>query len=542
MDKIKLIPYLLLAIIFTLLTWINIAWSDLSILQMKSIDEYAFHNSLLTMHDGLMNFDIKKLFSFGFYSYGFDFFIINLMATFPFLSDASSNISIILPRIVTSIFAIITLVYLLKIMQLQKANILEQVLLIVLIALMPGFWTNATWMHPDYMMAAFLCASIYYLSTSISTNEKNHKFWLGIILWGLAVATKIQAVTFAPVLLGIVIWKWHNHETSLKEALRLLVISGLIILVIFIITNPYIIHPRGAVAWWNTFTANMLSNATNHGLVGAVSLSQKLSIAVGNYYLSIPLFALMMLSALWFLVKDWVNKQLTANSLIALYALPNIAYLLFAVNKDWEHYYLAPLLIGTVLIVNILKLLPKNSMICLSMVVLVVIQIYSFSNDFKERIMLRLDEKVVSADSLHRNKKIIYQESNLLALAQENTNFVKPYINEDTILAISPYTAFDYGYLGMKYDKVKIIYGPLREEYFEYSEKHKRKGTKPVNLIILRLNDTYFNEQRLSKMVDQEGYQHAKQLIDDWKKEQGEFSLLVQNARLIIFKKKIKIK
>lgn len=535
MVKVKIIPYLFLAIIFILLVWINIAWSNLSILQIKSIDEYAFHNSLLRMHEGVLNFELKKFFSFGFFSYGFIFFLTNLVAVFPFLADAGSNLSIILPRIVTSIFAIITLFYLLKIAQLQKANILEQVILLFLIVLMPGFWTNATWFHPDYMMTAFLCASIYYLS--LDNKQYGKHFRIGIILWGFAIATKIQAITFAPVLLGMIIWKLYKRKIGIHAAFRLISIAGIIILGTFVVTNPYIIHPLGAKAWWNVFQANILSNATNHGLTGDVTLWQKLSVAVGGYYFSVPLFALMLLSAVWHIIKDWKSNQLTANSLIAFYVLANIIYLLFAVNKAWNHYYLAPLLMGTILIISAVKqirAMPKALLISWALLFsVIIIQSYSFGDRFIERIVLRSDRKIISADSLNRGKQVIHREDELLALSHENTDFIKSYIDADTVLAISPYTVFDYVSLDMKYDEVKIIYGPLREEYFHYSEKNKN----PANLIVLRKNDIYFSKERLSMRIDQTGYLHAKQFIEKWQTGQGEFSLVAQNAKLLIFRK-----
>lgn len=536
MDRVKIVPYILLAIIFILLIWIDIAWSNLSILQLKSIDEYAFHGSLLRMHEGVLNFELKKFFSFGFLSYGFIFFLTNLVVAFPFLVDSGSALSIILPRIMTSIFAIITLFYLLKIAQLQKATILQQIILLCLIVLMPGFWTNATWFHPDYMMAAFLCASIYYLS--LDNNQCGKYFWIAILLWGFATATKIQAVTFAPVLLGMIIWKLNKRGIGLHTAFRLISISGIIVLVTFVILNPYIVHPLGAKAWWSAFQSNMLSNATNHGVIGDVTIWKKISQAIGNYYFSVPLFALMLLSAVYHIVKDWRANQLTANSLIAFYVLPNIIYLLFAVNKAWNHYYLAPLLMSTILIISAIKqpiratYRPKALVISLAFFA-IIIQSYSLGGNFVERIASRIDRKIVSADMLHRGKRVVHREDELLTLSRENTDFIKSYINKDTILAISPYTVFDYVSVGLKYDEVRVIYGPLREIYFNYSEKNKN----PVNLIVLRKNDIYFKKERLSVRVDQAGYQHARQLIEKWQTGNGEFSLIAQNANLLIFKR-----
>jgi len=529
MVKIKFIPYILLVIIFILLAWIDVGWSDLSILGMKSMDEYVFHYSLLRMHEGVLNFELQQIFSYVFYSYGFLFFLTNLVVAFPFLADAGSNMSIILPRIVTSTFAIITLFYLLKILQLQKANILEQVILLFLIVLMPGFLIHAAWFNPNYMMAAFLCASIYYLS--LDNNQYGKHFWIGIILWVFAVAAaKIQAITFAPVLLGMIIWKLYKREMNFYTAFRLISITGIIILVIFVVTNPYIIHPLGTKVWWNAFENNMLSNVTNHGALGNVTLWQKLSGAVGNSYLSMPLFALMLLSAVWFIIKEWQSKQLTANSLIAFYVLANLIYLLFAVNKAWDSYYLAPLLMGTILIISAIKqirVIPKTLVISwILLFSVIIIQSYSFGGSLVERIALRLNDN---------------RENELLMLSHENTNFIKSYIDADTVLGASPKIVFDYVSLGLKYNQVRLINGPLREKFFEEQNKYNSKVYKllfrPANLILIMKDDIYFNEKRLSLRRDQKGYQHAKQLIERWKTGQGKFRLVAHNSKLLIFKR-----
>ena len=45
-------------------------------------------------------------------------------------------------------------------------NILEKILALLFVIVMPGIWVNAMWFHPDYMMTAFLMASMYILFRS----------------------------------------------------------------------------------------------------------------------------------------------------------------------------------------------------------------------------------------------------------------------------------------------------------------------------------------------------------------------------------------
>ena len=102
MVKIKII----LTLVFLALAYINYRHLNIGFLSLYSIDEYAFHGSLVYMYDGLTSLDIKKLFYFRFYSYGFGFFFINLIATAPFFAVNNIEMTIYIPRIITSLFAV----------------------------------------------------------------------------------------------------------------------------------------------------------------------------------------------------------------------------------------------------------------------------------------------------------------------------------------------------------------------------------------------------------------------------------------------------
>ncbi|SVE53016.1 uncharacterized protein METZ01_LOCUS505870, partial [marine metagenome] len=200
---------LIILLFFSVMIWMDLSWSKLSILEMKSIDEYAFHGSLLRVYEGLISFDVKKIFSHGFYSYGSTFFIINGLAAFPWLGETGSSFAIITPRLITTLFMAVTLFIMTKLVEQFHKNIFEKILALFFVIMMPGIWVNAIWFHPDYMMTAFLMASMYMLFRS---NEIGDRFyWVSILFWGISVAVKVQAITFAPVLIwSICILKRNN--------------------------------------------------------------------------------------------------------------------------------------------------------------------------------------------------------------------------------------------------------------------------------------------------------------------------------------------
>ena len=65
----------------------HIAWNDLSILQARSIDEYAFVQPLINIFNGIKSHSIEEIFSFIFYSYGFLYFFLNFISSYIYIDD-----------------------------------------------------------------------------------------------------------------------------------------------------------------------------------------------------------------------------------------------------------------------------------------------------------------------------------------------------------------------------------------------------------------------------------------------------------------------
>jgi len=190
--------YILLLLVFGVLVWYSYGWIEFDILQAKSLDEYAFHGSLLRMHAGILNLSLRGIFDFSQYLYGFPFFMLNEIVTFPFLFEAGNKYAVFLPRVLTSIFAIMCLYILDKVIEKEGASRLERVFVSIVVVSWYGFLMNATWMHPDFMMSAFLLLSFYML---LSADSNKKIYWLSVAMWGIAITVKFQAITYAPVVI-----------------------------------------------------------------------------------------------------------------------------------------------------------------------------------------------------------------------------------------------------------------------------------------------------------------------------------------------------
>jgi hypothetical protein len=506
---------------------------------MKSIDEYAFHGSILRVYEGLISFDLKKIFSHGFYSYGSTFFILNGLAAFPWLGETGSSFAIIVPRVITTIFMAVTLFIMTKLVEQFHKNIFEKILALLFVIAMPGIWVNAMWFHPDYMMTAFLMASMYMLFRSNEIGDRY--YWLSVLFWGIAVAVKVQAITFAPVLIWSVLIMIRNKSGS-EHFVQILAASFVSIVIIFVILNPYVIHPKGANAWFQVFVSNIESNASNHGRFGDLSLLFKIKHAIELFYVPMVLLIVLLLLSLIALHKEWKSKQLRLSGMAAAYILPNIIYLLFFVNKAWNHYFLPVFMMSPLIFSFGIQLLRDRYSLNIiwiraTFIMLVVTQIVAFSPTLKDLIELRMNGGAISADSLNRYQPQIVYESDERDKENEVYELIKEDVKHDSIFLKSPYLPFPFRDSELSYGQVRVIFGPLSPTSFE--RKVSRSGIiqKEASHILIRKDDIYFDENKIQMMVEYDAYKISEKTIQQWILGEGQYSLIKQSSCCYLFEK-----
>ncbi len=530
---------LIILLFFSVMIWIDFSWSKLSILEMKSIDEYAFHGSLLRVYEGLISFDLKKIFSHGFYSYGSTFFILNGLSAFPWLGETGSSFAIIVPRVITTIFMAVSLFIMTKLVEQFHNNIFEKILALLFVIAMPGIWVNAMWFHPDYMMTAFLMASMYMLFRSNEIGDRY--YWLSVLFWGIAVAVKVQAITFAPVLIWSVLIMIRNKSGS-EQFVQILAASFVSIVIIFVILNPYVIHPKGANAWFQVFVSNIESNASNHGRVGELSLEFKIKNAIELFYVPMALFIMLLLLSLIAIYKEWNSKQLRLSGMAAAYILPNTLYLLFFVNKAWNHYYL-PIFIMAPLIfsfgINLLRDRFLLNLISLraTFILLVVTQIVAFSPALKDLIELRMNGGAISADSINRYKPQIVYESDERDKENEVYELIKEDVKHDSIFLKSPYLPFPFKDSELSYEQVRLIFGALSPASIERRVSRSGIIQKEATHILIKKDDIYFDENKIQIMSKIDAYKIAEKTIQQWILGEGQYSLIKQSSCCYLFEK-----
>lgn len=504
MKKGGITAYIILIVVFLILAYANYNHLNIGFLSTYSIDEYAFHGSLLNMYDGITSFDIKKIFFFDFYSYGFGFFFLNSLAVAPFIGSGNIEMSIYIPRMITSFFAVASVWYLYKTAKLYCDKYFS-LLLSIIVLTMPGFWKNAMWFHPDWMMTFFIVLSIYFFAKD-DWNFKKY-FWRAGIALGLAMGTKIQGITFLPFVFIYVFYdnlKFRNFH-SLKERIKLLFKFLALVILAFLFSNPYVIHPSGLKLFISSFVANMKSNATNHGLNVKVTLFEKLYNAIDFYYINTFIFILLLIFSLYLIILIFRKEdKKSIVSVVSCYFVINILYLFLMVNKDWQHYYLTVFVVFPLLLLFLVNKFTKyRSFLIIGLILLQIgthVTKYKnvFTTGYHSDYEMTKEKQEEISDVLVNDLKVITKKTNIL---------------------ISPFTPFDYTKLGLDYKDVTIIYGPISEGMFKSNEPSKDKH---IDFIVLSKNDVYFDKEKLNSRADVQEFDKSLKLIENFN-ENGSF-------------------
>ena len=509
---------LLIAIVFVILAYVNYRHLNIGFLSLVELDEYAFHHSLINMFEGVMGLDLKKLFSYYLYSYGFIFFLINLIFTFPFFLFENTEMTIYMPRIVSSLFAVGSLFIIYKISR-KLTNNLSSYLIILLVLSMPGFWRNATWFHPDWMMTFFILLSIFFYSK----DEFNIKkcFWYGTLAFGFAISTKFQAITFYPFLFFYVFYENFilRNIYNLKSKIILLIKAVSLTVIIFIATNPYILHPLGFEVWLVDFVGNMKSNNIEYGNGIALNWDEKIRNAINSYYYITINFIILIFLLLLSFIKYFTNNKKNIIHVISFYVIINLVYLIFLVNKDWQHYYLSIMISSTLLFAIQDKIIKY---------ILPIIIILNFSLSFEQhKKNFRYDP--ITEEHLKMSKSLV--------------NIFEDNVDKNTNILIDPYVPFDFKSLGIDYKNIHIIYGTLSEKYLIEEDWHQVYPSfvffSEKDFIVIKKNSLYFDSQNFVNRVDKDEYEHATSIIKNFNND-GDlgYEKFAENDYFFIWRKK----
>ncbi len=453
-------------------------------------DEWAFHGSLSRIHKGIVNQDLRLFFGTGFFNYGYLYFFFNYALSSIFFFLNTIEFTILVPRLISTVSAIISLVFLYKIF-INNQPKKNAPLVLLLIISMPAFWINAIIFHPDWLFVCMLIISIYYLNLDDFKISKN--YWIAIIFFSIAFSIKIQVIIFFPILL---IYQIIANKLNFIKGIKIILFSFFIIFVFRLITNPYLLHPEGFNAFIIGFKADMVSNKTNHGQGGTISIFNKIEMIHNNYFNFIIIF-IACITSLYSVLNLFKSNNQKLTSILALNFLLALIYLLFFVNKSWQHYYLGVILLAIINLENfIFSYLKQYYTLLFSLLILSQSLNYTVYSTLVKNVFKSDDDIIPFRNIPVLLEKKVSPKSHILIVGEASFNFEQ---------------------LGLSYDNIHLVYGPLNSGYFDktsqlastyhnfgfvekdfiiLSKLNKSENLINEELAMLKLNYTLLNNEK----------------------------------------------
>ena len=279
------------------------------------------------------------------------------------------------------------------------------------------------------------------------------------------------------------------------------------------------------MAFYAKFKSDMISNATNHGSYIDVSLLDKYENAIELYYTGPLLILILLFLTIRFIINYLKNEEISVIQIVLLSVFINLVYILFFVNKEWQHYYL-----------TVFLLLP-----------LVFIELTSNMKIFKIVLIACLiaqsQQLKVFSDYYNKPSNQFYKKQLSIARRQSLNTFLinelkKSEINKsDNILIYGTEIGFDFTKVGL--DMENILYRNLVKSEIDlnaFIAQSKSKGAsfffKKKYIIISK------NRLRVLKNNSQmlEANNSTVELINNL--NEYSYDVLAENNEVVIWKKR----
>jgi hypothetical protein len=306
---------------------------------------------------------------------------------------------------------------------------------------------------------------------------------------------------------------------NFKSKVILLIKSIIFTIIIFILTNPYILHPLGFEAWLVDFADNIKSNNTNHGTGEILKWKEKITNAINAYYFTFTIFVILVFLITFNSIKYFLNRKKNILNVISLYVLINLIYLIFFVNKAWQHYYLSVLIASSLLFIIQSK---------------------------KTKYILLLFIMINFTLSFERHKKIFFYNpitEQHLQMSQSLVDIFSGEVDKNTNILIDPFVPFDFKSLDMGYKNIHTIYGALSKKHFIREDWYKVYPAfvffSEKNFIVIKKSSLYFYPDKFNSRADKNEYQKAYNIIQNFNSS-GDFGYekFAENDYFFIWRKK----
>lgn len=262
------ICYALVSIILVTLFIENFIYSsNLGQLSFRAIDDLAFHESLRKIHLIIQNMDYAKFWVLNEYAYGWIFWAPMAVITYPlYILNQSVSIAwplIILPRQISFVFVVLSLVILRK--YFKKINTPEWgcAVALLIFSLFPtfGYFSMRFGTVNEVMFFSMLS---FFLAQHYRPSTPRSRLLIAFIL-AISGSIKLSGLLIAPLVFMFVVRNLPK-KNWLYAAQALLIPGAVFIVTLLIFTNPALLiapfKPKIGVDYWNTLRYFIASTKT----------------------------------------------------------------------------------------------------------------------------------------------------------------------------------------------------------------------------------------------------------------------------------------
>jgi len=446
---------LLFLIPFLALLWTISRHTNIYTLPLYDGDGHTHYKQLIDMWQGIKQLNPFKLFSFNL-NYGTPYFFAALLFSLPGQIFHNDALFILGPRLVAALGGLGTVFLSYKILKHQTTHN-AALTFAGLLCLMPGFWLMTRQFRPDWVLAFAITAFVYFLLKD--KGEFGPSFWKGVLCYGIAIATKTEAITSSPILIAYCFHKvlydpFLHLKTHLTDALKRFLKALSLLIGVFVLINPHALHPVGLYGIIRRFKLEVLL-VTPGSPLRHLSFSERLAL-ISDYLVASPLLIAAFVVGAWSLYSLWSQKKKPELFSVILGSFPCYIFLLIVSKKCNWNFLISAIPLLPLFVVTVFNRATRELQI-LILSFCVIAGLYTLS-PWVENIFIP-DFEVMNRP---------YKENNAFVIP-----LLKPYQNKLHYIGVSNTVVVDYGDFGLTFPQVRIITGPLDTWHINSSAHEK---------------------------------------------------------------------
>jgi hypothetical protein len=438
-------------------------------------DEWVHVQSAYTMASGLLELNPVRFFRLGTFNYGFLFFFQNMVGSLPFL-HTHPDLVVVWPRLMSGLWFLGSLGMIGAIAR-RYLSWIQTWLLIIWIGSFPAFFRAGFANHPETMMVFFGLVGFWLLRDS---RIGGTQWKWGIAGLAMALSAKLQAVLILPFIAFQAAFAFLFQHRRFWVFIKNGVMAVGIVIGVFVLTNPYLIHPVGRFAFLRHFRMNLLGNELR---ISGYTVWQKLTVVLAPAYTVFPVLVVGALGLGICVGLFWIKRREKPPLFwpsLALTWLMMWGYLLWGVNRVVPIYYIfgvLGLMAGFVMILLWIQGGLRTVVLALFVAAHMTFAYPTLASFF------------------HRD--VHYADQ--LSVKNFIHNSLKPIIRPTDAVLISSATAINSTALGLDPTHIYLIHGPLTLDMIDEASFYKKwqhvpasrfktKVFQPKAFIIIRKN------------------------------------------------------